>query len=38
MELHVKFDTMHEKIGLFRQIKKYHELPSHFVEQYPDES
>ena len=38
LELHVLFDTMHEKIQLFRDIKKYHKLPGWFVERYPDES
>jgi serine/threonine protein kinase len=38
LELHVKFDTMHEKIGLFREIRKHHTLPEKFMATYPDES
>ena len=38
LELHIKFDTMMEKIGVLRELKKYHHLPSTFVEMYPDES
>ena len=38
LELHIKFDTMMEKIGVLRELKKYHRLPSTFVEMYPDES
>jgi serine/threonine protein kinase len=38
LELHVKFDTMHEKIGLFREMKKHHALPDWFTEPFPEES
>ena len=38
LELHVKFDTGHEKVQLFRDIKKYHKVPQWFIDQYEAES